>query len=203
MVSKRKALVHLRTADPVLAGLMDGVGPFRMEFREPTFDTLVRSIVFQQLSGRVARVIFGRLLEALGGSVSPEGVLSLDVPKMRAIGLSGQKSAYIQDLARHTTSGEIVFEQLKRLRDADVIAVLTQVKGVGVWTAQMFLMFALQRPDVLPVADLGIRSAIRKAYELEELPTAAEVERIGQPWRPYCTVACWYLWRSLDTEAAM
>lgn len=174
-----------------------------MEYRDPTFDTLVRSIVFQQLSGRVARVIFGRLLEALAGSVTPEGVLGLDAQTMRAAGLSGQKSAYIRDLARHAAEGEIVFEQLKRMPDADVIAVLTQVKGVGVWTAQMFLMFALQRPDVLPVADLGIRTAIRKAYELEELPKAAEVERIGQPWRPYCTVACWYLWRSLDTDAAM
>ena len=106
-------------------------------------------------------------------------------------------------MAQHTASGDIVFDQLERLQDADVIAVLTQVKGVGVWTAQMFLMFALQRPDVLAVADLGIRTAIRKAYELEELPKAAEVERIGQPWRPYCSVACWYLWRSLDNEAAM
>jgi DNA-3-methyladenine glycosylase II len=120
---------------------------------------------------------------------------------MRALGLSAQKTTYIRELASHTRRGSVVFEQLLELPDADVIAMLTQVKGVGVWTAQMFLMFALQRPDVLPVADLGMRSAIRKAYGLEELPKAAEVERIAQPWRPYRTVACWYLWRSLEGGA--
>jgi DNA-3-methyladenine glycosylase II len=120
---------------------------------------------------------------------------------MRALGLSAQKTTYIRELAGHTRRGSVVFEQLPELPDADVIAMLTQVKGVGVWTAQMFLMFALQRPDVLPVADLGIRSAIRKAYVLEELPKAAEVERVAHPWRPYRTVACWYLWRSLEGGA--
>jgi DNA-3-methyladenine glycosylase II len=120
---------------------------------------------------------------------------------MRALGLSAQKTAYIRELASHTRRGSMVFEDLPGLPDADVIAMLTQVKGIGVWTAQMFLMFALQRSDVLPVADLGIRSAIRKAYDLQELPKAAEVERIAQPWRPYRTTACWYLWRSLDGGA--
>jgi DNA-3-methyladenine glycosylase II len=201
MVSSRKALTHLRRSDPVLAAIIDRAGPFRMEYREPSFETLSRSIVYQQLSGRVARVIFGRLADALPNGFTPEAILKLRPLRMRALGLSAQKTAYIRELASHTRRGSVVFEDLPGLPDADVIALLTQVKGIGVWTAQMFLMFALQRPDVLPLADLGIRSAIRKAYHLHELPKAAEVERIAQPWRPYRTTACWYLWRSLDGGA--
>ena len=203
MVSGRKALTHLRRADPVLAAIIERVGPFRMAFREPTFETLVRSIVYQQLSGRVAAVIFDRLAGAAPDGFTPQAILRLRPERMRTLGLSGQKTVYIRELASHTKRGSVVFEQLSALEDADVIAVLTQVKGIGVWTAQMFLMFALQRPDVLPVADLGIRSAIRRAYELPELPTAAEVERIAQPWRPHRTMACWYLWRSLEGGAAL
>jgi DNA-3-methyladenine glycosylase II len=203
MVSHGKVVTHLRRSDPVLANVIDKVGPFCMEYREPTFETLVRSIVYQQLSGRVARVIFSRLAAALPDGFTPEAVLKIRPARMRALGLSGQKTAYIRELASHTRRGNVVFEQFSALEDADVIAVLTQVKGIGVWTAQMFLMFALQRPDVLPVADLGIRTAIRKVYGLEELPKAAEVERIAQPWRPYCTAACWYLWRSLDGQAGI
>jgi DNA-3-methyladenine glycosylase II len=203
MVSNRKAVTHLRRSDPVLATVIDRVGPFRMEYREPTFETLVRSIVYQQLSGRVANVIFGRLAGALPDGFTPQAILKLRPARMRALGLSAQKTAYIRELASHTRRGDVVFEQFFALEDADVIAVLTQVKGIGVWTAQMFLMFALQRPDILPVADLGIRSAIRKAYGLEELPKAADVERIAGPWRPYCTAACWYLWRSLDGPAGI
>lgn len=198
----RKAISHLRQADPVIGGIIARVGAYRIQFREPGFETLVKSIVYQQLSGRVAQVIFNRLTAAVpGGLLTPEGVLSLRPARMRALGLSKQKTAYIRDLARLTRDGVVNFEELPRLSDDEVIERLTQVKGVGVWTAHMFLIFALRRTNVLPSGDLGIRSAIRKAYDLPELPKPAEIETMGQRWHPYCTVAAWYLWRSLEPGA--
>jgi DNA-3-methyladenine glycosylase II len=178
----RKAIIHLKKTDPVLRRIIEKVGPYRIGFREPTFDTLVRSIVYQQLSGKAANTIFNRLLEAAGSELTPKAVLKLKPAKLRAIGLSRQKSAYILDLARQH---------------------LTAVKGIGVWTAHMFLIFALRRTDVLPTGDLGVRVAIRKAYELAELPKPAEIEALAQAWRPYCSVAAWYLWRSLENQAAL
>jgi DNA-3-methyladenine glycosylase II len=196
----RTALQHLKK-DPVLAAIIRRTGPFDMGYREPVFETLVRSIVYQQLSGRVAGVIFGRLQEALGGGpVTPEGIMKLRTERMRRLGLSGQKTVYIRELAKHTKKGKVVFERLPEMEDAEVIGHLTQVKGIGVWTAQMFLMFALRRPDVLPVADLGIRMAMQKAWGLEELPKPPEMEKIAARWRPWASVASWYLWRSLDNE---
>jgi len=200
----RKAISHLKKSDPVLAVLIERVGAYRMEYREPTFESLVRSIVYQQLSGKVARVIFGRLAAAVpGGQISPAAILKLTPLRMRKCGLSKQKTAYIRDLAKKTAKGEVPFESLSGMQDEAVIECLTQVKGIGVWTAHMFLMFALQRPNVLPTGDLGIRSAIRKAYGLKELPHPKKIEQIAGSWHPYCSVASWYLWRSLDTEAAL
>jgi len=198
-----EAIEHLRRSDPVLAGIIERVGAYAIQFREPSFETLVRSIVYQQLSGRVASVIFGRLLAATGGRLTPESVLKLRPSRMRSLGLSTQKTVYIRDLARHTRDGVVRFEDLAHAADAEVIEHLTRVKGIGVWTAQMFLMFALKRLDVLPTGDLGIRNAMRKAYGLDGLPTPAQMEEMGAPWRPYCTVASWYLWRSLEGEAAL
>jgi len=198
-----EAIEHLRRSDPVLASIIERVGDYAIQFREPGFETLVRSIVYQQLSGRVASVIFGRLLAATGGRLTPENVLKLRPARMRALGLSTQKTAYIRDLARHTRDGAVRFEDLAHAADPEVIEHLTQVKGIGVWTAQMFLMFALRRLDVLPTGDLGIRNAMRKAYGLKELPSPAEMEALAARWRPYCTVASWYLWRSLEGEAAL
>ena len=198
-----EAIEHLRRSDPVLAGIIERVGAYAIQFREPSFETLVRSIVYQQLSGRVASVIFGRLLAATGGRLTPESVLKLRPSRMRSLGLSTQKTVYIRDLARHTRDGVVRFEDLAHAADAEVIEHLTRVKGIGVWTAQMFLMFALRRLDVLPTGDLGIRNAMRKAYGLDGLPTPAQMEEMGAPWRPYCTVASWYLWRSLEGEAAL
>jgi len=172
-----------------------------MIYGQPNFESLVRSIVYQQLSGKVAKVIYGRLSAAVKGTVTPETILKLRPSRMRSLGLSAAKTAYIRDLARHTRDGKVVFEQLPDLADDAVIECLTQVKGIGPWTAQMFLMFALRRNDVLPTGDLGIRSAMRKAYNLEDLPSPAEMERLAQAWRPYCSVASWYLWRSLDGVA--
>ena len=197
----RSAIKHLKKSDPVMAAIIQRVGPFAMEYREPSFESLVRSIVYQQLSGRVASVIFGRLHAAAGQErLTPEGILKLRPAKMRKLGLSAQKTLYIRELAKHTKRGRVVFENLPAADDTFVIEHLTQVKGIGVWTAQMFLMFALRRENVLPVADLGIRVAMKKAYDLDDLPKPAEMESIAAAWKPYASIACWYLWRSLDSK---
>jgi DNA-3-methyladenine glycosylase II len=196
----QQALQHLRK-DPILAEIIDRVGPYGIQFREPNFETLVKSIVYQQLSGRVASVIFGRLSSAVAGSLTPEAVLKLRPSRMRTLGLSTQKTAYIRDLARHARDRRVTFEDLADLPDTTVIERLTQVKGIGVWTVHMFLIFALRRPDVLPTGDLGVRNAIRRAYNLDALPTPTEMEEMATAWRPYCSVASWYLWRSLESDA--
>jgi 3-methyladenine DNA glycosylase/8-oxoguanine DNA glycosylase len=198
----RKAIVHLKKTDPVMRGIIERVGPYKIEHREPSFETLVRSIVYQQLSGRVASVILGRLVAMLpDGKVTPDAILKLTPARMRKAGLSKQKTAYIRDLARKTNKGDIKFETLADLSDLEVIEHLTQVKGIGVWTAHMFLIFALRRPDILATGDLGVRVAIRKAYQLEELPLPKQVEELAVAWRPYSSVAVWYLWRSLEGSA--
>lgn len=200
----RKAILHLKKADPVLARIITDVGPYGIEYREPVFETLVRSIVYQQLSGRVAGVTYGRLAAAVGGEIiTPAGILKLRSERMRKLGLSTAKTLYIRELAKHTKKGSVVFENLPELDDNEVIEHLTQVKGIGVWTAQMFLMFALRRPDVLPTGDLGIRTAMQRAWTLENLPKPAEMEELAAHWKPWSTVACWYLWRYLDGSAAL
>ena len=197
----RQAINHLKQADPVLREIIERVGPYRIQHAEPDFETVARSIVFQQLSGSSARAIFGRLKEALGSGerMVPESILSLSVADARSAGLSQQKTNYLRDLAEKTQTGVIDFARLPQFSDEQVIEHLTVVKGGGVWTAQMFLMFALRRPDGLATGDLGVRSAIRKAYRLRSHPAPARVEKLGTKWRPYRSVACWYLWRSLDT----
>jgi DNA-3-methyladenine glycosylase II len=197
----KEAIQHLRSSDKVLSEIIERVGDYGIQFRDPDFETLVKSIVYQQLSGRVASVIFGRLAKAAGGKLTPGNILNLRPSRMRALGLSKQKTAYIRDLARHARDGRVIFEELAALDDAAVIERLTQVKGIGVWTAHMFLIFALRRTDVLPTGDLGIRNAMRKAYGMPAPPTPAEMEVLAERWRPYCSVASWYLWRSLETDA--
>jgi DNA-3-methyladenine glycosylase II len=199
----KEAIEHLRRSDAVLAGIIQRVGDYAIQFRDPDFETLVKSIVYQQLSGRVASVIFGRLTAAVGGRLTPENVLKLRPSRMRTLGLSTQKTAYIRDLARHTRAGTVVFHELREVPDDEVIRRLTIVKGIGVWTAHMFLIFALRRHDILPTGDLGVRSAMRKAYGMTELPTPADMEAIAERWRPYCSVASWYLWRSLEGDASL
>jgi len=199
-----KAIRHLKKADPVMASIIDQAGAYDIQYREPVFQTLVRSIVYQQLSGKAALTIFNRLAGAVKSDpMTPEAILKLRPQRMRTLGLSQQKIAYIRELARRTRDGEIQFERLPEMDDAAIIETLTRVKGVGVWTVHMFLIFALRRPNVLPVGDLGVRSAMKKAYALAELPKPAEMESIAASWRPYCSVATWYLWRSLDNQGAM
>jgi DNA-3-methyladenine glycosylase II len=200
----RKAINHLKKADPVMAAIITRTGPYRMQYREPVFQTLVRSIVFQQLSGKAATTIFNRLAQAAKANpITPEAILKLRPQKMRTLGLSKQKILYIRELARLTRDGNIQFERLPEMEDAAILEMLTRVKGVGVWTVHMFLMFALQRPNVLPVGDLGVRAAMKKAYGLPELPKPSEMERIAAVWHPYRSIASWYLWRSLEDKGAM
>jgi DNA-3-methyladenine glycosylase II len=200
----KKAIHHLKTADPVLGTIIDRVGPYKMQYLDPNFHTLVRSIVYQQLSGKAALTIFNRLIAAAKADpLTPESILKLRPARMRTLGLSKQKLTYIRELARMTRDGLVRFDHVTSLEDAAIIAHFTKVKGIGVWTAQMFLIFALRRLDVLPTGDLGVRAAIKRAYDLAELPTPAEMEKIAAAWRPYCSVASWYLWRSLDNQGAM
>lgn len=196
----RSAVLHLQQVDPVLRAIVDRVGLFRIRYAEPDFETVARSIVFQQLSGRSARAIFGRVKELVSGNgrMTPQGVLVRTDADLRGAGLSRRKAEYLRDLAEKTEAGDIGFARFAALSDEDVIRQLTVVRGVGVWTAQMFLMFALRRPDVLPAGDLGIRSAIRRAYRLRTLPKPAKIEQLARKWHPYCSAASWYLWRSSD-----
>jgi DNA-3-methyladenine glycosylase II len=191
----------------VLAGLIDAVGvlPDSREGRpdpQDHYGALVRSITGQQLSVLAARAIYGRLTARYGARPpTPQELLADDPEELRAAaGLSRAKVSYLRSLAGHVISGELELERLDALPDEEVIAELVAVKGLGRWTAQMFLMFHLERPDVLPVGDLGIRRAIERAYGLEGLPLAPEIEEIAVPWRPHRTLACRYLWRSLQNE---
>ncbi|MEO8051747.1 MAG: DNA-3-methyladenine glycosylase [Acidobacteriota bacterium] len=198
----KKAINHLKKADPVMAAIITKAGPYRVAYMKPVFQTLVRSIVYQQLSGKAALTIFNRLAEGAKASpLTPESILKLRPQKMRTLGLSKQKTLYIRELARLTRDGEIQFERLGEMEDGAIIETLTRVKGVGVWTVQMFLMFALQRPNVFPVGDLAVRAAMKKAYGLADLPKPEEMERIAAAWHPYRSIASWYLWRSLENQA--
>jgi len=197
------ALQHLKSADPVMAGIIERVGPYALSLREPTFETLARSITFQQLSGKAAGTIFARVKKAVGRRFTAPAFLKLTEEELRACGLSRQKIASLRDLAERVAHRQISFRKLLQLQDEEIILQLSQVRGVGVWTVQMFLIFALQRPNVLPVSDLGVRSAVRRAYGLDELPKPTELAVIAEKWHPYCSVATWYLWRSLEGLATI
>lgn len=207
VASQTRAIEHLIAADPVLARVIEEVGELP-DFREGRPDpadhygALVRAIVGQQLSVLAARAIYGRLTDRFGGRPpTPEEILADDPEQLRAAaGLSRAKVGFLRSLAEHVISGQLELERLDGLGDEAVMEELVAVKGLGLWSAHMFLMFHLDRPDVLPVGDLGIRRAIERAYALDALPGAAEIEEIAEPWRPYRTLACRYLWRSLRNE---
>ena len=196
----RRAIRHLKVNDAVMGAIIERIGPLKPAFRDPTFEALARAIVYQQLNGKAAGSIYERFATAAGGVLTPGSVLALSVDQMRACGLSKQKLSYIRDLAEKTLKGDIVFEELPRMTDEAVIEHLTRVKGIGVWSAQMFLMFALRRQNVMPTGDYGIRAAIKKAYRKRNLPKPEEMLKLSRKWQPYCTIACYYLWRSLDIE---
>lgn len=198
---RRAAVGRLRRADPAMAAVIARVGPCRFTVRaEGThFDALARAILYQQLSGAAAATIHRRLRERYGGrDPLPAELLATPDADARAAGVSRQKLGYLRDLAARTADGSLPLEGIEALPDDDVIAALVAVKGVGRWTAQMFLMFRLGRPDVLPELDLGVQKGIQLAYGLRKLPTPKDVVRIGARWAPDRTVASWYLWRLLD-----
>jgi DNA-3-methyladenine glycosylase II len=224
----RKAVAHLKKSDPILRAIIERIGPCRMQFGPPEFPSLAESIVYQQLNGKAALKIFERLAALVGEPLSPQGILRLSEEQMRSVGLSKQKSGYLRDLATKTAEGRLEFPRLADLPDEEVIEHLTQVKGIGVWTAQMFLMFTLKRENVLPTGDFGVRMAMYRHYiegkrgeagkkaaagkksvasekrlnkkKKIKLPTPQQMEKIAQCWAPYRSVACWYLWQSIDTK---
>jgi DNA-3-methyladenine glycosylase II len=196
----RKAINHLKKSDPVLSAIIERVGACRMEFGPPEFHSLAEAIVYQQLNGKAAVTIFKRFATLAGDPVTPEGILRLTDAELRSVGLSKQKSSYLKDMAQRASRGELDFSRLPEMSDDDVIKHLTQVKGVGVWTAHMFLMFTLRRPNVLPTGDYGIQLAIKKYYKKRKMPRPEQMEKIAKAWEPYRSVACWYLWRSLDIK---
>ena len=188
--------------DPILAALIRKHGPCGLAAaqRSDHFSALVRAIVGQQLSTKAASTIHTRLLDLVAGRATPDALACLSDTQLRSVGLSRQKSAYLRDLCAKVNDGTVCLDALERMTDDDVIVELTKVKGVGRWTAEMFLMFRLHRPDVLPVGDLGIVNAVKRVYGLRKPPTPQRIARIGDAWRPYRSVASWYLWRSLDNE---
>jgi DNA-3-methyladenine glycosylase II len=196
----RKAVAHLKKSDPVLRAIIERVGPVRMEFGVPEFASLAEAIVYQQLNGKAAATIFKRFAALAGEPLRPQGILKLTDAQLRSVGLSIQKSSYLKDLSAKTAEGLLDFAKLGDMPDEEVINHLTQVKGIGVWTAHMFLMFSLRRPNVLPTGDYGIRMAIKKYYKKRKLPKPKDMEKIARPWEPYRSVACWYLWRSLEIK---
>jgi DNA-3-methyladenine glycosylase II len=193
----------LLRGDPVLAALIKQHGPCGLAAaqRADHFSALVRAITFQQLSTKAASTIYGRLMALMpDGQPAPAPLAALTDDQLREAGISRQKAGYLRDLCWKVLDGSLRLDAIEALDDEAVVVALTQVKGIGRWSAEMFLMFRLHRPDVLPVGDLGIVNAIRKAYRLRKTPTPDRIRRIGEAWRPYRSVACWYLWRSLDNE---
>jgi DNA-3-methyladenine glycosylase II len=189
-----------------MAGLIDQIGPLNTRARKrgrpaDAYGALVRSITGQQLSTKAAATIYGRLTDLYGGQTpTPQQIIATDPEQLRAVGLSGAKAAYLRDLAEHIVDGELPIDSLAELSDEAVYELLIAVKGLGRWTVDMFLMFHLGRPDILPVGDLGIRKAMQIHCGLEDLPAASEMVQLAEPWRPHRTLACLYLWESLDNR---
>jgi DNA-3-methyladenine glycosylase II len=202
-VSYGKATEVVAARDPVLAGLVAEAGPMRIARRAMSpFEALVQAIVYQQLAGAAARAIHGRLIAALDGGVTPEGLLGLSDETLRAVGLSGAKVRSLRDLATKALDGTLVLSPraLARQSDDEIIARLSSVRGIGPWSAQMFLIFQLRRLDVWPVADLGVRHGYGLAWKVPT-PSARELEPLGEPYRPYRTVVAWYCWRAAEIYA--
>ena len=192
---------YLKRHDPVMADLMKRVGHFKIEteFELSPFEALLRAIVYQQLSGKAAGTIHGRVLKLFRGGVTPRKLLNRDHDTLRAAGLSRNKVLAVQDLASKTMDGTVpTLELLQSLDDDDIVERLTSVRGIGRWTVEMMLIFKLGRPNVLPVADLGVRKGYQLAYNTDELPSAAELTEAGECWSPYRSMASWYLWRATD-----
>ena len=200
MLIKSQAVRHLKRADPVLARAIEAVGPFRLKLDRNRFATLCESILHQQLALKAARTIAARFRQLYGDGrgrfPTPAELLRTPPRRLRAAGLSRQKIGYLKDLARKGSDGTLPFDRLARMSDEEVIAALTKVKGIGRWTAEMFLIFSLGRPDVWAVDDLGLQLGVKQLYRLRKHPSAEKMLALGKPWRPYRTVASWYLWQA-------
>ncbi len=196
----RKARMHLSKADPVLARIIAEVGALGIQPRRERFQALVRNIIFQQLAGAAANAIYGRFVGLFPGVEfpSPQQVLAKTDAELRSVGLSEKKALYIKDLAAHVRDGKLNFHRFHRMTDEEIVAHLTQVKGIGKWTAEIFLMFNLGRPDVMPADDLGVQNAVKRHYRMRQRPNRKRLLKHAERWRPYRTAAAWYLWRSLD-----
>jgi DNA-3-methyladenine glycosylase II len=190
---------HLLAADPRWRPVIERFGPCPLRPSRDRLTTLVRAIVAQQISAKAARSISQRLFALTGRPVRPEALLDLGEPGLRSVGLSGVKARYVLNLAEGVRSGAVPLNRLGRLGDDQVIAALTSVKGIGVWTAEMFLIFALNRPDVLPVGDLGIRVGLQRFHGLDTQPHPRDCPPLAEPWRPHRTIAMWYLWRLVES----
>jgi DNA-3-methyladenine glycosylase II len=201
-LDSRAALTHLRTADPVMAKLIDQVGAFKLRREPEHFQALVRTIMFQQLAGAACQAIYDRFVALFPGAPfpTPAQVLAATEEQLRSAGLSRQKLAYLRDLAKHVGEEALNFKRFPRMEDEEIIAELIRVKGIGRWTAEIFLMFNLRRPDVLPVGDLGFQTAAMRAYGLKQLPTAKQLKELAERWRPYRSVAVWYLWQMIHLK---
>ncbi len=202
--SIKRGVDVLCAADERLAAAIERVGPCTLQIKNEGshFDHLARAIVYQQLSGSAAATIHGRFVAQCGEGVapSPERILAYDATVLRACGLSTAKTAAIRDLALHVVEGRLPLDYIEQLPDESIIEALVQVRGVGRWTAQMFLMFRLGRPDVLPVLDLGVRKGAQRIYRMRALPEVDRLEKVARKWRPWATIASWYCWRVLDLE---
>jgi len=197
------AVSELAEIDPVLAALVERHGPPPPRRRVPAhrrFDHLARNIVYQQLAGKAAASIHGRMVETLHGEVTAERVLATPEPVLRACGLSGSKAASLVDLADKVASGEVALDRIGRLSDDEVVAHLTVVRGIGPWTAQMFLMSTLSRLDVWPIGDYGVRAGFAKAWSLDDIPDPKVLDGLGEPFRPYRSLVAWYCWRVADDK---
>lgn len=195
----------LARRDPVMAELIRQQGTCGLagaQHAEP-FIALAHAIISQQLSSKAAATIARRFDMRFGGRAAPRRVAQATDAELRAVGLSGQKVRYLRDLCARVEDGSLPLDRIEKLPDEAVVEALTQVKGIGRWTAEMFLMFRLHRPDVLPVGDLGIVKAVQRAYRLRKAPTPDRLVKIGEPWRPFRSVACWYLWASLDNVPSL
>jgi len=196
----RRARIHLSKADPILARIIAEVGALGIQPRRERFQALARAIIFQQLAGAAANAIYGRFVGLFPGVEfpTPEQVLAKTDAELRAVGLSAKKALYIKDLAAHIRDGKLNFHLFHRMTDEEIIELLVMVKGIGRWTAEMFLMFNLGRPDVMPADDLGVQNAIKRHYRMRQRPNRKRLLKHAERWRPYRTAAAWYLWRSLD-----
>jgi DNA-3-methyladenine glycosylase II len=204
MKHAHKAARHLAERDHRLAALIERVGPILLKPQTCTpFESLGRAIVFQQLSVKAASTIHRRLLERCGGVFEPRSLADLSDGEIRSAGISSQKLGYLRDLAARALAGSLPLDGLDEMEDERIVEHLTAVKGIGRWSADMFLIFHLCRPDVMPTGDLGIKKAAQKLFRMRKLPEPERLVKLSEPWRPYRTAACWYLWRSLDGEAAI